>query len=102
VPTAPEETAYEPPEEGLSVDADELGLTFLRNATEQGNFESSRAVAPEFGLSAEPPDDDAPAQPRPAGANLWDTTVDRVLAEEQTESNAGAEDSGVRRGLREP
>jgi hypothetical protein len=70
----------EPPEEGLSVDPEELGQSFLRYATEQDNFETARAIPLEFAPTVEPPDDETQREPAAPGGSLWDTTVDKVLA----------------------
>ena len=46
-PIISEVSGAEPvPEEGLSVDPEELGQSFLRYATEQGNFESTQGAGP--------------------------------------------------------
>jgi hypothetical protein len=70
----------EPPEEGLSVDADELGPSFLRYATEQANFETARATPLELAPSVGPASDDPPRGPTATASNLWERTVDGVLA----------------------
>lgn len=78
----PVESVEEPPEEGLSVDSDELGPSFLRHATEQDNFESVRATPREFAPPVEPPSDDAPRESATSG-NLWDRTVHKMAAERE-------------------
>lgn len=70
----------EPPEEGLSVDPDQLGPSFLRYATEQGNFETARAVPLEFAPPVEPPSDDAPRESATPAGSLWERTVENVSA----------------------
>jgi hypothetical protein len=80
-PEPPDPSALvEPPEEGLSVDSDELGPSFLRNATEQGNFETARAVASEFAPPVAPPSDDAPRESATPAGSLWERTVEKVSA----------------------
>ena len=81
-PAKPELAPIEPPEEGLSVDPEELGASFLRYATEQGNFEGARAVPLEFAPPAGPASDDAPREPSGATGNLWDRTVAAAIADE--------------------
>jgi hypothetical protein len=62
------------PEEGLSVDADELGTQFLSGATEQGNFESQHE--PDLSLTNGAATDEAmPGGDIDAEGNLWDQTV---------------------------
>lgn len=62
------------PEEGLSVDADELGTQFLSGATEQGNFESQHE--PDLSLTnGAATDDPLPEGDIDAEGNLWDQTV---------------------------
>jgi hypothetical protein len=68
-------------EEGLSVDPEELGQSFLRYATEQGNFESTQGAGPR-GLfpQGEPPTDAALQGTHfSADATVWDATVDLVV-----------------------
>lgn len=60
------------PEEGLSVDADELGTQFLSGATEQGNFESQHE--PDLSLTNGAATDEA-IPGGDAEGNLWDQTV---------------------------
>lgn len=62
------------PEEGLSVDADELGTQFLSGATEQGNFESQHE--PDLSLTNGAATDEAlPGGDIDAEGNLWEQTV---------------------------
>ena len=62
------------PEEGLSVDADELGTQFLSGATEQGNYESQHV--PDLSLTNGAATDEAlPGGDTGAEGNLWDQTV---------------------------
>lgn len=62
------------PEDGLSVDADELGTQFLSGATEQGNFESQHE--PDLSLTNGAATDDAlPEGDIDSEGNLWDQTV---------------------------
>jgi hypothetical protein len=83
----------EPPEEGLSVDSDELGASFLRYATEQGNFEGARAEPLEFAPPVEPPSDDAPRESATPANNLWDRTVERMSAARNENDPAPTEDT---------
>ncbi|HEY6881141.1 MAG TPA: hypothetical protein VI299_24110, partial [Polyangiales bacterium] len=65
-------------EAGLSVDADELGRTFLRDATEQGNFESEYDDSTE--LSEGPQSDDALSGPNfDPNNDVWENTVNLTL-----------------------
>ena len=74
----PDELALEASAEPeLSVDADELGSRFLRDAIEQGDFDPERAWPEESSLI------DAPARDQPlsgshfvAGNSVWEQTVD--------------------------
>lgn len=74
----PDELALEASaEDELSVDADELGSRFLRDATEQGDFDPARGWPEESSLI------DAPAGDQPlgstnfvAGNSVWEQTVD--------------------------
>lgn len=62
------------PEDGLSVDADELGTQFLSGATEQGNYESLHE--PDLSLTNGAATDEAlPGGDSDTGGNLWDQTV---------------------------
>jgi hypothetical protein len=62
------------PEDGLSVDADELGTRFLSGATEQGNYESQHE--PDLSLTNGAATDDAmPGGDVDAEGNLWDQTI---------------------------
>lgn len=62
------------PEEGLSVDADELGTQFLSGATEQSNFESQHE--PDLSLTNGAATDAAiPEGDSDVGGNLWDQTI---------------------------
>jgi hypothetical protein len=62
------------PEEGLSVDADELGTQFLNSATEQGNYESQ--YTPDLSLTnGATTDDPLPEGDIDSEGNLWDQTV---------------------------
>jgi hypothetical protein len=95
----------EPPEKGLSVDPDELGPSFLRNATEQGNFETARAVPLEFTLPVEPPSDDAPRESATPAGSLWERTVENVSAaraELDPEKLDGPFEPGAHRASRRP
>lgn len=59
-------------ESGLSIDADDLGAQFLKDATEQDNFESE--LVPDLSIT-EGSASDAPISG--AGASVWEQTVDR-------------------------
>jgi hypothetical protein len=62
------------PEDGLSVDADELGTQFLSGATEQGNYESQHE--PDLSLTNGAASDEAlPGGDIDTEGNLWDQTV---------------------------
>lgn len=63
---------------GLSVDADDLGRTFLRDATEQGNFESEYDDSAE--LAEGPQNDDPLSGPNFEISNdVWENTVNLTL-----------------------
>jgi hypothetical protein len=72
------ETASEP---GLSIDPDELGNRFLREATEQGDFDPTPVSELELSLMEDP----TGADETPVGASFtyersfWDESVDRQL-----------------------
>lgn len=62
------------PEEGLSVDADELGTRFLSGATVQGNYESQHE--PDLSLTNGAATDEAmPGGDIDTEGNLWDQTI---------------------------
>ena len=71
------------PEQGLSVDPDQLGVTFLRDATEQGNMESLRGDGVRsLDLSEAPPSDEALSGPSfDADESIWDATADLTVEE---------------------
>jgi hypothetical protein len=62
-------------EPGLSVDADELGNRFLREATEQSDFDPARISELESAL-LEDPTGDEPLPNQDPSETLWDRTVD--------------------------
>ena len=65
------------PEDGLSVDADELGTQFLSGATEQGNYESQHE--PDLSLTNGAATDEAmPGGDGDNEGSLWDQTVRRA------------------------
>lgn len=65
------------PEEGLSVDADELGERFLSDATEQGNFESE--LEPQLSITGGANSDDPMVNDdAEAGSTQWDQTIRRA------------------------
>jgi hypothetical protein len=67
-------------EPGLSVDPDELGEQFLRDATEQGNSESLRSEPPELSIVDGAPSDDALVGPNfDPDHDVWEQTVDLTL-----------------------
>ncbi|HTU63971.1 MAG TPA: hypothetical protein VMF89_36145, partial [Polyangiales bacterium] len=64
-------------EPDLSVDADELGSRFLRDATEQGDFDPERAWPDESSLIEAPARDHALSGTHfIAGNSVWEQTVD--------------------------
>lgn len=84
------------PEEGLSVDADELGERFLSDATEQGNFEGE--LEPQLSLSGGSNTDEAMVDDDSDGSStVWDQTVRRVPRSDVRELTdvAIVEDRGV-------
>jgi hypothetical protein len=84
------------PEEGLSVDADELGERFLSDATEQGNFESE--LEPQLSLSGGSNTDEAMVDDDSDGSStVWDHTVRRAPRSDVRELTdvAIVEDRGV-------
>lgn len=74
----PDELALEASAEpDLSVDADELGSRFLRDAIEQGDFDPERAWPEESSLIETPARDGAIASTNfVAGNPIWEQTVD--------------------------
>ena len=68
-------------EPGLSVAPEDLGRQFLRDATEQDNFESSRGGdTPEVSIMEGAPSDDALPGPTFDGdQSIWESTVDQSL-----------------------
>src|SRR5262249_1727447 len=68
----------EPTEEGLSIDPEEMGQSFLRYATEQDNYETQRGgSAAELTPDSEPGTDDALDSPNfSPDASVWENTVD--------------------------
>jgi len=84
------------PEEGLSVDADELGERFLNDATEQGNFESE--LEPQLSLTGGFNGDEALVDEDTDGSStVWDQTVRRAPQSDVREITdvAIVEDRGV-------
>jgi len=84
------------PEEGLSVDADELGERFLSDATEQGNFESE--LEPQLSLTGGANSDEPIVSDDPeAGSTVWDQTIRRAPQSDVREilDVAVVEDRGV-------
>ena len=70
-------------EEGLSVDADELGRQFLAGATEQDNYESEDDEREELSATGASPTDDALVSPSfDVDEGVWDETVDLTLQEQ--------------------
>lgn len=93
------------PDEGLSVDPEDLAVEFLRNATEQGNFESAEGEASELSIVEGPPSDEALTGPNfdPDHA-IWEQTVDQALEHGSTDAaNADASRGGadLDRGVRQ-
>ena len=92
------------PEEGLSVDPEDLAIEFLRNATEQGNFESAEGQASELSIVEGAPTDEALTGPNfDPDHEIWEQTVDQALQHGSTDaagadaSRGGADlDEGVR------
>jgi hypothetical protein len=78
-------------ERGLSIEPEELGVQFLSDATEQGNFETVRSDAEDLSITEEPPTDDplttAALDPNDS---IWEATVH------------AAKQSGDMDALREP
>ena len=83
------------PEEGLSVDADELGERFLSDATEQGNFESE--LEPQLSLLGGANTDEPMVDGDDGGATVWDQTIRRARSSGVREiaDVAVVEDRGV-------
>jgi len=68
----------EPSEEGLSVDPEELGKSFIRYATEQGNFEGS--AQRELSIAGEAASDNALQSAHfSEEGTIWDSTVDLTM-----------------------
>jgi hypothetical protein len=74
-------------EEGLSVDAEDLGKQFLADATEQDNYESSLGGdTTEIELLGAPPSDEALIGPDfEADHDVWENTIDISLQSGGTE-----------------
>ena len=64
------------PEDGLSVNPDELGTRFLSDATEQSNFEGE--LVPELSLSGGASSDAAVPNGDESDGTLWDHTIRRA------------------------
>jgi len=73
-----------PSEEGLSVDPEEMGKSFIRYATEQGNFEGS--AQRELAISGEAASDAALQGAHfSEEGTIWDSTVDLTLENDGTD-----------------
>jgi hypothetical protein len=69
------------PENGLSVDSDDLGLHTLADATEQSNFESG-TVEPELSIVDGADTDEPMVGPNfDPDASLWEQEIDQSLAD---------------------
>lgn len=67
-------------EQGLSVDPEDLGRTFLSDATEQGNFESSRGGENDELWSSSSANDEALTGPNfEVDKDVWENTVNLTL-----------------------
>lgn len=94
--TAPSAPAPKPSplhEEGLSVDADQLGARFIRRAAEQGNWESE--LEPELSLQGGAHTDEALPD---ADGNVWDQTVQHARSSDVRELRdvvVGDDDDGA-------
>jgi hypothetical protein len=73
--SVPDAIGVETSEAGLSIDADELGNRFLREATEQGDFDPTRISELESALLEDPTGDEPPLS-QDLSETLWDRTVD--------------------------
>jgi hypothetical protein len=77
----------EPAEEGLSIDPEDMGKSFIRYATEQGNFESS--AQRELAITGESASDAALQGAHFSDeGTIWETTVDLSLERNTADGSA--------------
>jgi hypothetical protein len=84
--------AREPTEEGLSIDPEDMGQSFLRYATEQANYETQRgASAAELSPDDEAGTDEALDSPNfSPDASVWSNTIDIASSAGRVEDIARA------------
>lgn len=80
-PISNEVATRQPTEEGLSIDPEDMGQSFLRYATEQGNYEGMRGEgAEELSPAGAPASDEAHEGTHfSAESTIWKNTVDMVV-----------------------